>query len=316
MKRTSPRTPLLIANEFHSETVAKLDNLFETYKLWQLTEADQHELIKQIKNHCKAVATASWQTSPLIYQLPNLEIISCFGVGVDGIDFSTTRPRQISVTNTPTVLNDAVADIAMALILATQRDLVKADHYVRSGSWIEGAFPLGRSLAGQTLGIVGLGSIGEDIALRAQTFKLQIAYHNRHRKNVPYQYYPDLESLCENVDILLCMLPGGAETENVIDIKILTALGPNGTFINVGRGTSVNEDDLIKALQSGVISRAGLDVYRNEPRIRDELLSLNNVVLLPHIGSATVETRTAMGNLVVENLLAWESGEPLKTAVE
>lgn len=316
MKDTSSKTPLLIANEFHSETVARLDDLFKTYKLWQLPEAGQRELLEQIKTDCKAVATASWQTNPLIYQLPDLEIISCFGVGVDGIDFNTTRPRKISVTNTPTVLNDAVADIAMALILATQRDLINADQHVRSGHWAEGAFPLGRSLAGQTLGIVGLGSIGEDIALRAETFKLKIAYHNRHRKNVPYQYYQDLESLCENVDILLCMLPGGANTEKIIDLKIFTALGSNGTFINVGRGTSVNEDDLIKALQSGVISRAGLDVYRNEPRIRDELLSLNNVVLLPHIGSATVETRTAMGNLVVENLHCWEKGEPLKTPVD
>ncbi|MCB1671315.1 MAG: 2-hydroxyacid dehydrogenase [Gammaproteobacteria bacterium] len=315
MSEPQKKLPLLIANQFHVETVSRLDSLFETHKLWLQSPEQQVQLIESLKPVCRAVATASWQTNPLIYELPGLEVISCFGVGVDGIDFNTTRSRGIFVTNTPDVLNDAVADIAMALILATQRNLINADQYVRSGNWSTGPFPLSHSLAGQTLGILGLGSIGEDIAIRAQTFKLEIAYHNRNRKDLPFKYYPDIHSLCENVDILLCMLPGGAETESIIDLEVLRSLGPNGTFINVGRGSSVNENDLIEALRSGLIAGAGLDVYCNEPAVREQLLSMTNVVLFPHVGSATVETRTAMGNLVIENLLAWQAGEQLKTPV-
>lgn len=315
MTDSRTRLPLLITNEFHRDTIGKLDTLFDTHKLWLLPPPGQDRLIEQLKPHCRAVATASWQTNPRIYDLPGLEIVSCFGVGVDGIDFDITRPRGITVTNTPNVLNDAVADIAIALILATQRDLVNADHHVRSGAWATGPFPLGRSLAGQTLGIVGLGSIGEDIARRAETFKLKIAYHNRHRKDLPYEYFPDIVSLSEHADILLCMLPGGDATSKVIDAKVFAALGKDGTFINVGRGTSVDEEALIHALRSSVIRSAGLDVYQNEPNIRQELLTLRNVVLLPHIGSATFETRTAMGDLVVDNLLAWADGSPLLTPV-
>ncbi len=316
MNESPNKVPLLIANEFHSGTVNKLDTLFETHKLWLLSPLNQRKLVEQLKPHCRTVATASWQTNPLIYTLPKLELISCFGVGVDGIDFGITRSRGISVTNTPTVLNDAVADIAIALILATQRNLINADRYVRSHEWLKGPFPLSRSLAGQTLGILGLGNIGEDIARRAQAFKLNIAYHNRRIKDLPFQYYPDIQSLCENVDILLCMLPGGPETENSINLDVFRALGPHSTFINVGRGSSVNEDDLIEALRSGTIASAGLDVYVNEPKVREELISMSNVVLFPHIGSATVETRTGMGDLVIDNLLAWKNGDPLKTPVD
>lgn len=311
------RIPLLIANQFHPETIERLGELFQVHKLWQHDEAGQRRLIDSLKPGCKAVATASWATSPLVYELPGLEIIACFGVGVDGIDFSITRQRNVLVTNTPSVLDDAVADLALALILATQRNLVKADQFVRSGAWRNGPFPFGRSLSGKTLGIVGLGNIGEEIARRAITFKLEIAYYNRHRKpHLPYTYCASLTELAEHSDILLCMLPGGKATENMIDGDVLRRLGPDGTFINLGRGTSVDEGALIEALASGTIAVAGLDVYKDEPRIREEFKALENLVLLPHIGSATVETRRAMGQLVIDNLQAWRNGRPAITPVK
>ncbi len=318
MTRTTPTQsiPLLIANEFHRETVGILDSLFDTYKLWTLPAEKQLQLVNDLKSTCHAVATASWQTNPLIYDLPGLEVVACFGVGVDGINFSETRPRNIQVTNTPDVLNDAVADIAMALILMTQRNLINADYHVRSKEWHSRPFPLGCDLAGKTLGILGLGSIGEDIARRAQASKMKIAYHNRREKALPYKYCADLTELAEISDVLLCMLPGGEQTSKVINMDVLKALGPLGTFINVGRGTSVNEIDLIDALKDGIIATAGLDVYDNEPQVPEALLSMKNVVLLPHVGSATTETRQAMGNLVIENLLAWSTGKPLLTPVE
>jgi lactate dehydrogenase-like 2-hydroxyacid dehydrogenase len=316
MTQNTKSIPLLIANEFHRETIEKLDSLFDTRKLWTLAPQDQLALVEDLKPSCHAVATASWLTSPLIYELPKLEVVSCFGVGVDGINFSKTRPRNIKVTNTPNVLNDAVADIAMALILMTQRNLINADHYVRSEEWHNGPFPLGSDLAGKTLGILGLGSIGEDIAKRALASKMKIAYHNRHDKDLAFTYYPSIIELARASDILLCMLPGGEGTANVISMDVLRALGPLGTFINVGRGSSVDESDLVTALQSGTIAAAGLDVYQNEPNVPRELLPMKNVVLLPHVGSATAETRQAMGTLVIDNLLAWSSGDLLLTPVD
>ncbi|MBL4820769.1 MAG: 2-hydroxyacid dehydrogenase [Gammaproteobacteria bacterium] len=310
------KTKLLIANEFHPETVEELDAQFECHKLWLLPPPDQKDLIDQLKPDCKAVATASWATNPLIYDLPELEIISCFGVGVNGIDFETTRSRHIFVTNTPKVLNDAVADIAVSLILATQRNLINADRFVRDGLWLEGSFPFGNSLAGKTLGILGLGNIGEEIVKRALPLKLKIAYHNRHRKNLPYPYYANAIELAANCDILLCMLPGGKETDKLVNREVLENLGPEGTFINVGRGSSVDDEALIWALQSKTIAGAALDVYNNEPHVHQELLAMKNVILLPHIGSATIETRTAMGQLVIDNLLAWAQRKPLLTPVE
>jgi hydroxypyruvate reductase len=307
---------LLITTEFHSETVKLLDAQFETHKLWPLSKARQKALIEHLKPTCKAVATASWVTSPLIYELPNLEIISCFGVGVEAIDFEIAKSRDIVVTNTPKVLDDAVADIAIALILATQRNLINADRFVRDGGWLDGAFPFGGGVAGKTLGILGLGSIGEEIALRALPLKLKIAYHNRHPKDLPYQYYQTPDELAVNSDILLCMLPGGRETDKLVNRKTFELLGAEGIFINVGRGSSVDEYALIDALSDKIIAGAALDVYRKEPSVPHALLDMENVILLPHIGSATLETRRAMGQLVFDNLQAWANNLPLLTIVD
>lgn len=309
-----PLPHLLIANPFHADTVAILDTQYQTHKLWMLdSPLEQQALIERLSPVCRAVATASWATNPLIYQLPNLQVISCFGVGTDGIDFATTRARGIAVTNTPKVLDDAVADLAMGLVLATSRNLINADRYVRDGRWLQAPFPFAHSLAGKTLGIIGLGAIGKEIANRALPFKMKIAYHNRHPALLPYYYCDSIEALAQTSDILLSMLPGGAATEKLIGTTVFRALGPRGIFINVGRGSSVDEAALVSALQDGLIAGAGLDVYAREPHVPEALLGMSNVVLFPHIGSATVETRGAMGQLVVDNLAAYFQDKPLLT---
>lgn len=305
---------LLIANPFHAETIAKLDAIYRTHHLWTLSSAEKHSLIKSLQGTCKAVASASWNCDPSVYSLESLELIACFGVGVDGIDFDSAARLNASVSNTPDVLNDAVADIAMALILGITRNIVNADAYVRAKSWQQnGPFKFGTGLQGKTLGILGLGRIGKAIAQRAAPFGLKIAYHNRQKQNLDYDYYNSIGELASHSDILLCMLPGGRETKHLINTEVLQKLGPNGFFINVGRGSSVDETALAAALSEGLIAGAGLDVYENEPVVPDALLAQPNLILLPHIGSATEQTRNAMGQLVIDNLQAYFSNQPLLT---
>lgn len=311
----SEKIKLLIANEFHPETIAILDQKFQTHHLWKLPVDEKNKLIQDLEGKCKAVATASWMVDEAIYELNSLSMISCFGVGVDAVNFDITRSRNIRVSNTPDVLNHAVADIAIALILATTRNIVNADRFVREKKWSQGPFPFGMGLAEKTLGIIGCGRIGEDIADRALTFGLKIAYHNRSPKDLPYSYHSSIADLAEASDILLCMLPGGEGTKNAVNADILEKLGPTGIFINVGRGSSVDESALVSALQKQQLFAAGLDVYADEPHVPEELLEMDNVVLLPHIGSATVETRRAMGQLVIDNLDAYFAGKPLHTEV-
>ena len=311
----APKHSVLLANEFHPETIQKLDEKFQTHHLWKLSSDKKKTLIQELQGKCDAVATASWMVDEIIYELDSLKIISCFGVGVDGVNFEVTRSRNIRVSNTPDVLNDAVADIAIALVLATTRNIVNADRFVREKKWSQGPLPFGMGLADKTLGIVGCGRIGEEIASRAVTFGLKIAYHNRSPKELPYRYHSSIADLAEASDILLCMLPGGEDTRNAINGDILRKLGPTGIFINVGRGSSVDEIALASALQKQHIFAAGLDVYADEPNVPEELIEQDSVVLLPHIGSATVETRRAMGQLVIDNLDAYFSGKPLLTEV-
>ena len=296
---------VIIVNPFHPETLERLDSTYQTHHLWKLKRPEQEQLIKSLEGKCQVAASASWNCDPVIYRLESLKLIAAFGVGVDGIDFETTRNLKIRVTNTPGVLDDGVADLAMALILATMRNLIGANNFSRDNLWKDGPFPFGTSMAGKTLGIAGLGRIGSAIALRAEPFKVNIAYHNRQLKQIPYTFCQSLEDLAEISDILVCVLPGGAETDNLINANVLKKLGPSGIFINVGRGNSVDDTALIDALRSGAIQAAGLDVYRNEPQIPDAYKTLDNVILLPHIGSATVETRCAMGNLVFDNIKAF-----------
>tara|TARA_B100001079_G_scaffold83574_1_gene71866 strand:+ start:491 stop:1435 length:945 start_codon:yes stop_codon:yes gene_type:complete len=307
---------ILIANAFDSETIVKLDEKYITHHLWEYAEKGKTELIQSLDGKCRAVATASWVCDERVYDLRSIKIIAAFGVGVEGINFLETKRKGIKVTNTPGVLNDAVADIAIALILTTMRNIINAEKFVRNSSWEKGPFPPSRSLAGKTLGIVGLGRIGDAIVHRALPFKMKIAYHNRSIKNLPYTYYPSVLELADNSDILLCVLPGGEGTRQIIDGQVLQALGPEGIFINVGRGTSVDEKALMAALTDGSIAGAGLDVLANEPHVPEPLRKMDNVVLLPHIGSATFETRTEMGDLLINNLEAYFSSKPLLSEVE
>ena len=248
-------------------------------------------------------------------QFPHLSIIANNGVGYDKIDAKAAHAQSIIVTNTPDVLTDEVADTALGLLLNTVRELPQAERYLRAGGWQKKAYPLTASLQGAKLGIVGLGRIGEAIAKRAAAFGLEICYHNRTRKDVPFAYYDTLLGLTEAVDFLLIATPGGADTQKLVDAKILHALGPKGFLINIARGSVVDEDALIEALERGVIAGAGLDVFAQEPHVPQRLLACNNAVLLPHVASASVRTRTAMGQLMIDNLLAFVAGKPPLTPV-
>ena len=252
----------------------------------------------------------------LIAQLPAREIVSVFGVGYDGIDVAAARERGIAVTNTPGVLDDEVADLAMALVLAVSRRLVEADRYVRTGAWANGPMPLARKVSGARMGIVGLGRIGKAIARRAEAFDMSIAYTARSAKaDSPYPYFPTAEALAREVDFLVVITPGGAATRKLIDAKVLAALGTKGYLVNVARGSVVDEQALVAALRAGTIAGAGLDVFENEPIVPAELLALDNVVLTPHVGSATWQTRQAMADLSFGNLQAHFAGKPLLSPV-
>jgi lactate dehydrogenase-like 2-hydroxyacid dehydrogenase len=249
-------------------------------------------------------------------KFPHLEIISSFGVGYDHVDAKWCGEHGVIVTNTPDVLTEEVADTALGLLLCTVRELPQAERYLRAGKWLQGNYPLTSSLRDRKAGIVGLGRIGKAIAKRLDAFGVPVAYHNRNKQpDVSYRYYPSVAELARDVDTLIVVTPGGAATKNLIDAKVLEALGPNGVLINIGRGSAIDEQALIKALKDKKILSAGLDVFTDEPRVPNELMEMENIVLLPHVGSASVYTRRAMGQLVVDNLLAWKAGKPPLTPV-
>ncbi|MEM7090882.1 MAG: 2-hydroxyacid dehydrogenase [Pseudomonadota bacterium] len=252
----------------------------------------------------------------LMARLPNLKIISVYGVGYDAVDAGAAAQRGILVTHTPNVLNQEVATTAVLLMLACYRELVRDDAYVRSGDWeSKGNAPLTRSADNQTVGILGLGRIGQSIADKLQPWNAEIVYHSRTPKDVPYRYYDNLARMAENVDVLICITPGGPSTNKIVDADVLAALGPTGTLINVSRGSVVDEVALVHALQNGKLGWAGLDVFEAEPKVPQALRDLPNIVLLPHAGSATVETRAAMGALTVDNLLQHLSDGTVISAV-
>ena len=253
----------------------------------------------------------------LYARLPNLEIIASFGVGYDHIDAAAAAQRGIVVTNTPDVLTEEVADTAVGLLICTVRELPEAERYLRAGKWPKANYPLSRAtLRNRTVGLVGIGRIGQAIARRLEAFGVPIVYHTRQpRADLPYRHYPELIDMAKEVDTLIVIVPGGAATRNMIDAKVLEALGPDGILINIARGSVVDEGALIEALKQRKIFAAGLDVFVNEPDVPAELLALDNVVLLPHLGSASVYTREKMDQLLVDNLLAWSRGEAPLTPV-
>lgn len=252
----------------------------------------------------------------LIAQLPALEMISVFGVGYDGYDVAAARARGVAVTNTPDVLTDEVADMGIGLMLSIARRIPQADKYVRAGQWPSGPMPLARKVTGARLGIVGLGRIGQAIAKRAESFGMHISYTTRTaRSDVPYRYFPSVELLAAEVDFLMVITPGGAATKGLINSEVLKALGPQGYLINVARGSVVNQAALISALKEGVIAGAALDVFEDEPNVPEALRTMDNVVMTPHIASATWQTRHAMADLAFGNLQAHFAGKPLLTPV-
>ena len=252
----------------------------------------------------------------LLDQLPTLEIISVFGVGYDGVPVDYCRKRGLKVTNTPDVLTDDVADVAVGLVLMTGRGFAKAERFVRSGEWEKKGPELTTKLGGRTAGILGLGRIGKAIGQRLEAMGMKIAYTGRKAQpGVHYRFVPDLKALAAQSDFLIVACPGGPATKNLVNADVLAALGSKGTVVNIARGSIIDEPALVAALQAGTIKGAGLDVFADEPHVPKPLLAMDNVVLLPHVGSATNETRKAMGDLCKANLDAWFAGKPLLTLI-
>lgn len=287
----------------------------EVLPIWQ---ADAEALLAEHGERIEMVVTSARYgcSAALIERLPQLRAVCSFGVGYDSIDVAAARARGIQVSNTPDVLNDCVADLAFGLVIDCARQMSQGDRFVRAGEWGTGRVPLGRRVSDKRLGIVGLGRIGAAIARRSSGFEMQVRYHNRRPVDgCPYVYEESLHELAHWSDFLVVVCPGGEGTRNLIDRSVLDALGPQGVLINVSRGSVVDEPALIAALQDGRLGGAGLDVYAQEPQVPAELLELPNTVLLPHIGSATRETRLAMEELVLENVRSFVARGEVLTAV-
>ena len=287
--------------------------LAASYRVHRLTdEADPAAFLATHGGEFDGLVTAasSGVDAALIAALPNLKVISSFGVGLDQIDLAAAKARGIPVGYTPDVLNDCVADAAFALMLAAARGVAAADRYVRRGDWSgppsAAKFPLGRKVSGARLGILGLGRIGRTVARRAAGFDMEVRYHNRRPvPDVPWAHEPSLVELARWCDFLVVIAAGGAETRHLVDAQVLEALGPQGFIVNVARGSVIDEAALVRALIDKRIAGAGLDVFEHEPQVPAELMVLDNVVMLPHIGSGTIETRQAMGDRVADNLDAF-----------
>ena len=298
----------------------QMQMLEQSYTLHRYDQAaDKDRLLDDVGPRCIAMVTNGHfpLNRDFIARLPALQIVACSSVGYDTIDVGALTERGIRFTNTPDVLTDDVADLAILLMLAARRRLIVGDRYVRSGDWgRKGMMALTSRTAGSRVGIVGLGRIGQAIARRCAVMGQQVAYHGRRRQpDVDLPYFDNPEALAAWADILIAVTPGGAETQGLISARVLHALGPKGTFVNVSRGTVVDEPALIDALQSGRLGAAGLDVYLNEPNPDPAFAAMDNVVLYPHHASGTVETRDAMAQLVVDNLAAFFAGKPLLTPV-
>jgi len=262
-------------------------------------------------------ATEERVDGPFMKRFPRLEIVSSFGVGYDHVDAAWAGAHGITVTNTPDVLTDEVADTALGLLLCTAREFPQAERYLRAGKWVQKNYPLSKAtLRNRTVGMVGMGRIGQAIARRLAAMQVPVVYHSRRpAAGVPYRHYPKLIDMARDVDVLMVITPGGAETKHLIDGQVLAALGRDGILINMSRGSVVDEPALIKALQQKTILSAGLDVFAREPEVPAELIAMDHVVLFPHLGSASVATRDKMDQLVVDNLLAWAAGKPPLTPV-
>ena len=306
---------LIVTGPMLANVMEDLELNFHVHKYWEAE--DKQEFLAGLPDTRFLATDGHVGCSELLMDaLTKLKIIACFGVGVDAIDLPAAKARGIRVTNTPDVLNDAVAELAMGLLLALSRKIVDTDKHIRNGQWLTKGYPLTAELTGKTIGILGLGRIGKEIARRAQAFKMKVVYHGRNEKQFePYTYYRDLEEMASEVDWLVAVVPGGDSTEGLVNRDVMNALGCSGGLVNLGRGSLVDENAMVEMLKSGELGGAALDVFENEPEMSKELWSMPNVVLSPHMGSATTKTRWAMADLVVRNLIAYRDNMPLLTPV-
>ena len=293
-----------------------LERAFSVHRIWQAADRDSN--FNAIRDSVRGIAAFGHNTidATLLDRLPKVEIVSLMSVGYDRVDLPALRERRVVLTNTPDVLTNDVADLAIALIVAASRQIVAGDSHVRGGKWTRSSLPLAQSITGKTLGILGLGRIGSAIARRAEALQMNVAYWGRSEKpDVPWPYFDDPVALADACDVLVIAVPGGSATRHLVDRRVIDALGPNGTLVNVARGSVVDEEALVAALRSGRLGGAALDVFENEPHVPKELLEMAHVILQPHVGSATHQTRMKMAQLMIDNLLRHFAGEALLTQV-
>lgn len=310
---------VLVPVPMSPKVMASLEEAFQVHRVWEA--ADPERFLARVAEIIRGIAAGnhSHVDAALIERLPRLEIVANFGVGYDSVDVRAAAEHGVIVTNTPDVLTEEVADTAIGLLLMTVRELAAAERHLREGKWrSHDAYPLTASLRGRTVGIVGLGRIGAAIARRLDAMRVPVVYHTRHRREgVPYRHYADIRGMAQAVDTLIVVVPGTAATRHLIGADVLKALGPDGVLVNIGRGSVVDEAALIEALKNRTILAAGLDVFADEPNVPEALIALDNAVLLPHVGSASIHTRDAMGQLVVDNLKSWfAEGKPLTPVAE
>ncbi|MBX2885233.1 MAG: 2-hydroxyacid dehydrogenase [Granulosicoccus sp.] len=307
---------LLVSQNFESQ-IESLSDRCEIHRYYNAE--DKEALINDIGDKIRVVGTNGHDgcSRELMDQLPNLEMIGCYGVGYDAIDIEAAREKGIRVTNTPDVLSDAVAELTLGLMIALARQIPQSDQFVRNNEWSpSNGYPLTAELTGKTAGILGLGRIGKEVARRLQAMKMRVIYHGRnHQLDEPYVYYSDLTEMAAASDWLIVIMPGDPGTEKIVSEPVLKALGSKGNLVNVARGSLIDEEAMVDLLQAGELGGAALDVFAKEPAVPDALKTMSNVVLSPHAGSATVKTRAGMGALAISNILAHLDGKPLITQV-
>jgi lactate dehydrogenase-like 2-hydroxyacid dehydrogenase len=309
------KTDIVLVVPIYAGAVQQLDRDYTVHRLWEAKH--RSTFLAEVKDRVRAIVTGPGRVdAELMAALPKTEIIATQSVGTDHIDLAAAKARGIPVTNTPDVLTDDVADLAIALVLAVARRVVVGDRFVRDGKWLQANLPLATKVGGATMGIVGLGRIGQAIARRAEAFGMKVVYYGpRAKADVVHRHYPDLVAMARDVDYLVVSCPGGPATRNLVNAEVLKALGAKGVIVNISRGSVVEEPAMVELLRDGKLGGAGLDVFADEPRIPEALFALENVVLQPHVGSATHATRGAMGQLVIDNLKAHFAGKPLLTPV-
>ena len=307
---------VLIYAPWYEPAMDRLDEIAITHRLY---EADNKEdFLAEHGPKCSVIGTMHYCPASLMDAVPNLKLILNFGVGYDGVDIPAATKRGVTVVNTPDVLNDCVADMALSLILAGRRKVLDADRYIRSGDWEKkGNFEYVHNVHSSKIGILGLGRIGLEIANRCQAFKMDIAYHQRtKRSELNFKFYESLIDMAEDCEILVAIIPGGETTEKIIDERVIEAIGPTGLLVNVARGTVIDNEALARCLKDGRLGGAALDVFPNEPTVPESLLEIDtNLILTPHMASATHLTRMKMGMILYDNLIALRDGTPFKTPV-